>query len=241
MATRFVKRLFECSSTNDVAIQLARAEECDSAVVLSDRQKSGRGRQGRSWISTNHSLAISYVKQKNLTLQNLHRISLLTAMAIVDALHELAIPTQIKWPNDIWLPDGRKVAGILVETSISETKLDAAIIGIGINIFRSDNDDPLFGFLSDAGYKQDKEILVDNLLKYLDNYLNDINDNEKFAQCLTHHRQHSSILGKSIKTHDTNGQLISARAIDLDEKGALIVEHENGIRLTICAGEIISS
>lgn len=108
------------------------------AVRAAYRQTAGRGRQGRSWHATpGHALMFSLACVLPRPLAGLAGLSLATGVAVADALARLA-PAEaarfaLKWPNDVLL-DGRKLAGILIETAWSTAHASAVVIGVGINV-----------------------------------------------------------------------------------------------------------
>jgi BirA family biotin operon repressor/biotin-[acetyl-CoA-carboxylase] ligase len=112
------------------------------AVRAAYRQTAGRGRQGRSWQSTpGHALTFSLACVLPRPLAGLAGLSLATGVAVVDGLGRLA-PNEaarlsLKWPNDVLL-DGRKLAGILIETAWSTASASAVVIGVGINVRRDE-------------------------------------------------------------------------------------------------------
>ena len=112
------------SSTNDAAAEYAKNRQNDGLVIFAEQQTAGRGRAGNKWLSSRaDSILCSIVLAENsLPAESL---SLLCAVAVAEAVGQ---PARIKWPNDIML-DGRKVAGILLESKPN----GACIIGIGIN------------------------------------------------------------------------------------------------------------
>jgi len=110
-----VLRLGTVTSTQDVAHDLG-----IGSVVLADYQTGGRGRLERPWMSpVGTALLVSFVLQPNPTL------SLAAGVAAAEACGP---GVRLKWPNDLLL-DGRKVGGILVETTPAK-----AICGVGINL-----------------------------------------------------------------------------------------------------------
>jgi len=112
------------------------------AVRAAYRQTAGRGRQGRSWQSTpGHALTFSLACVLPRPLAGLAGLSLATGVAVLDGLARLA-PSEaarlaLKWPNDVLL-DGRKLAGILIETAWSTASASAVVIGVGINVRRDE-------------------------------------------------------------------------------------------------------
>jgi BirA family biotin operon repressor/biotin-[acetyl-CoA-carboxylase] ligase len=125
----------ELPSTNDEARRLAEAGAPEGTVVVADHQTAGRGRQGRRWVAPpGSSLLFSIVFRPLLAPQRLQRLTMITGLAILDALSEqTGIRPALKWPNDIVLK-GEKMGGILAELQLSGDRADHAIVGIGLNI-----------------------------------------------------------------------------------------------------------
>lgn len=121
-------------STNDEALQWASAGAGHLALVVADEQTGGRGRGGRKWLTPPGSaLALSLVLRRSSGGPASGRLSGLGAMAVADACGEMGLQAHIKWPNDVLL-NGRKVAGVLVESRWNGEEFEASILGIGINV-----------------------------------------------------------------------------------------------------------
>jgi BirA family transcriptional regulator, biotin operon repressor / biotin---[acetyl-CoA-carboxylase] ligase len=124
----------ECGSTNDEAARLARAGAPHGTVVIADRQSDGRGRMGRTWISPpGGNLYFSCVLRPRLTLPQTPALALAAGIAVCDAIREAGALAQLKWPNDV-LVAGRKISGVLLEAQSQGSRLDAVIVGIGVNL-----------------------------------------------------------------------------------------------------------
>jgi BirA family biotin operon repressor/biotin-[acetyl-CoA-carboxylase] ligase len=122
----------ETGSTN--ADLLARAPLLAGPVLLlAERQTAGRGRSGRAWQSdAGASLTFSVAWKFARALPQLVGLPLAVGVAIADALHACGVKAELKWPNDVLL-DGRKLAGVLIETSAAPDGV-WAMVGIGINL-----------------------------------------------------------------------------------------------------------
>ncbi len=122
-------------STNDEALAWAAEGAADLSIVIADEQTQGRGRLNRKWFTPMGSaLAFSLILQSSPALRpHLSRTVGLAALSIAESCSKIGLAPQIKWPNDILL-NGKKIAGILVETVWSGDELDALVIGMGINV-----------------------------------------------------------------------------------------------------------
>jgi len=138
LRTRRVGRRIEyfvsTTSTNDEAWRRIHEPDADGLVVLAEHQSAGRGRMGRAWESPRGaSLLCSVAVVDGARELSGGDLSMLTAVAACDAIRVCAgVHATIKWPNDL-LVDGRKVAGILIESRARQDGVPAYVIGIGVN------------------------------------------------------------------------------------------------------------
>ncbi|WP_153558759.1 biotin--[acetyl-CoA-carboxylase] ligase [Roseimaritima sediminicola] len=128
-------QLAEAASTNSIALRQQRPVDRLPLLVLADRQLAGRGRMGRQWYSDDGTLTFSLrLAADTLPLPAEQRplVALAAGMGVADAVEYCVSPTrpQIKWPNDVYL-GGRKVAGLLVETTDEGA---AIVVGAGLNV-----------------------------------------------------------------------------------------------------------
>lgn len=126
--------LLECSSTNDEAARLARAGARHGTIVVAETQRAGRGREGRVWQSPKGlGLYLSAVVRPPLPLDMVPPMTLAIGIGVCDAVRSFGAPAHLKWPNDL-LVRGKKLAGVLVEAQSQGTRLEAVIVGIGVNL-----------------------------------------------------------------------------------------------------------
>jgi BirA family biotin operon repressor/biotin-[acetyl-CoA-carboxylase] ligase len=124
-------------STNDDARAAIDAGAPSGHVIVADAQDRGRGAQGRSWSSPGGTdLYFSIVDRRTLGPVALPWLTLAVGLGVRDALAGFA-PAQLKWPNDVLLgAEGRKAAGILVESSSTGTTIGPFVIGVGLDVNR---------------------------------------------------------------------------------------------------------
>ncbi len=127
------------TSTNDLAVRWAGAGAPDLALVVSNEQTAGRGREDRKWYTPPDSaLAFSLVlrPQGSEGRSNMQLFTALGALAVCETLNDAfpaVFPAQIKWPNDV-VANRRKLAGILTEAQWQGDQLQSVVIGVGINV-----------------------------------------------------------------------------------------------------------
>jgi BirA family biotin operon repressor/biotin-[acetyl-CoA-carboxylase] ligase len=130
-------KLDAIDSTNSFLKDLVRTSVLDNfTTVTTKEQKKGRGQQAGSWGSEGgKNLTFStYVSFLGLEIKQQKHLSFAVSLAVLEVLKLLGIPNlQIKWPNDI-LTGNDKIAGILIENTLKDKKIQAAIIGIGLNV-----------------------------------------------------------------------------------------------------------
>lgn len=126
--------LAECGSTNDEAARLARAGARHGTVVTAGAQRAGRGRDGRVWASPpGLGLYLSAVLRPPLPLALVPPMTLAIGVGVCEAAREAGADARLKWPNDV-LVAGRKLAGVLVEAQSQGSRLEAVVVGIGVNL-----------------------------------------------------------------------------------------------------------
>lgn len=124
-------------STSDEVKRLSVAGAPEGTLVWASQQTAGHGRFGRSWISPRGNLYFSLLLRPELPPQETMQLTFVAALALAEAiLQTMPARTAVtcKWPNDV-LISGRKVAGILLESSLDgDGRVDSLVIGIGVNI-----------------------------------------------------------------------------------------------------------
>jgi BirA family biotin operon repressor/biotin-[acetyl-CoA-carboxylase] ligase len=127
----------EIDSTNEEARRRAAAGVTGPLWIVAHTQTAGRGRRGRTWVSPRGNLMATLLLDPGCDPGDAARLSFVAALAVHDALCAWvpASKVRLKWPNDA-LVEGRKVAGILLETASNGggNKLPWLAIGIGINL-----------------------------------------------------------------------------------------------------------
>jgi BirA family biotin operon repressor/biotin-[acetyl-CoA-carboxylase] ligase len=122
-------------STQDEARAAARTAAPGRSIFVTDFQRTGRGRQGRTWVAEpGVALLVSMLFRERAARPVPWRWTCLAAVALCEAIERCAPKAEprIKWPNDVVL-DGSKVAGVLAESSWDGQQL-VAIVGVGVNV-----------------------------------------------------------------------------------------------------------
>lgn len=215
-------------STNSVAHRYAGKNVQEGTVIVAERQTSGRGRLGRTWLSPPKvGIYLSVILRPAIAPAQAPGLSLVAALSVAEAIrHYPKLPAMIKWPNDV-LVNGKKTAGVLTELSAELDRINHLIMGIGINVNHKPNDfspdlsDKATSLQIEQSHPIDRIRLVQAVLlqleeRYLQFLKNGLRDQLKAI------KGYSLILGKQITISNDN-KIQVGTAIDIDVDGALII------------------
>lgn len=215
-------------STQDAVRQMSSPD----AVAIADEQTAGRGRLGRAWVAPPGSAILMSVGHALRRGDSHDHLQCVAAVAIAQALEQLTsrqtIP--IKWPNDLVI-DGKKLAGILVETHDSP-RGRIAVIGIGINVALTreqlaavpDGVRHRVVTLRELGCEHDRLYVAGEVLMHLDRLLAASNR----AIWLDEWRSRN-LMRSQRATFGVDGKTITGEVIDLDADAGLIVRSDDGV------------
>ncbi len=227
-------------STNTTARELARAGAVDGTVVIAEKQRRGRGRLGRSWVSPAYkNLYVSVVLRTALYLESDLQISLMAGVATCETVREWHEAT-IKWPNDV-LIGGRKVAGILAEMEgVGEDRF--VVLGIGVNLNAEVGDypeevrDKAISLRMAVGEPVDRARVAGRLLTLLEQRYEQLL-REGFEPIARAWRVDSGMIGRVIRVGEPGGE-VSGEVIDVDADGALRLLLASGATYRVVAGDV---
>jgi BirA family biotin operon repressor/biotin-[acetyl-CoA-carboxylase] ligase len=164
--------LDETPSTNTYLQELMSKAECfEGLVVVAKNQVHGKGQRGNTWESENgKNLTFSVLLKPNLPIDEQFLLSQTVALGIYDFLIAKNIEqVAIKWPNDIYV-GSQKIAGILIENTLTANKIATCIIGIGLNVNQTKFSPTIhatsLALLTEKEFEM--ESLLPELLKYLE-------------------------------------------------------------------------
>jgi BirA family biotin operon repressor/biotin-[acetyl-CoA-carboxylase] ligase len=226
-------------STNDRARMLLKTTSGeDGRVVVSEEQTEGRGRRGRTWVSPpGRNLMLSVAIRSKIPAANAWQLGMSAALAARAACATVT-PVGLKWPNDVVAPDGAKLGGLLIETTIDGDRVSSAVIGLGINVNwpRAEMPAEIASGATSLGDLANTEIdrvaLLSAVLDALDTELVAL---EAGASPLHRYRDACVTLGTDVGMDTAYGR-VEGRAIEIDAGGALVVETAAG-PVTLTSGE----
>ena len=222
-------------STMDEARRLAAEGAENGTVVVADEQTAGRGRLDRRWYSPKGSLLATFLLRPSVRVESGPLIGVAVGVALAESITRLVrAPALVKWPNDVWI-EGRKVAGILVETRLAGGAFDIVLVGLGVNGNLRVADLPADlrpGATSLSEWKQG-HVCLPALLKVFaerfESYLEDLERGDP-ARVLSGARRLSAILGKRVRV-ETGGETFEGVASELGAGGELILESSEGVKV----------
>ena len=216
------------------------------AIVITEEQTAGRGRQGRKWHAPpESSIMFSAILKPELLPEKLSRVTMAGAVVVAEALFPtLQQAVKLKWSNDI-LIRGKKAGGILSEAIWHGDKLAAVILGVGLNmrvdLSQLDLMYPVTNVEDELGRSMKRLDLLQLMLARLDFWaanLDTVNLLEAWRQRLSTLGQRVTVYTEPDKSPETPGPSYSGVAESVDEFGALFVRLDDGELRRIIAGDV---
>ena len=241
-------------STNNEAkrIIINNYDEKFGSVIIAGEQTAGKGRQGREFSSPpGDSLYISFILKPLLDVHDSLLVTVAASVAVVRAIKKIGhindenLNPMIKWVNDIFL-DSKKVCGILTEavTDVESGQIKSLVLGIGINvnIDRRKYPEKIQSIIGSLGIKPGQRnkfsALVINEVFHIQEEISDFaTGNSVRPSFMSEYREMSLVLGKDIKVIKGDERL-SAKALDINDRGGLLVRFESGETEILDTGEI---
>ena len=251
-----VKRILhykKIKSTQQLALSFAETniKNEHGTIIIADEQCEGIGRGKKKWVSPIGGLWMSLIIQPRIETEKINMLSVISAISVCETINEIScLKTYIKWPNDILIND-KKLAGILINSSVNNNKIDYIVIGIGINIKVNINKiklsiDPNNISPSEVtslqyeikGKRIDRFILMKHLLEKIEFYLSLLEHDKYDKKIIEIYKNLLNIVGKRIIVYQEGLKKYSALVMDIDNNGGLILERDDKLREIIYSGEI---
>ena len=233
LKTKFIgKRAYyfdSIDSTQDFALKIASQDNENGTVIISKKQTGGKGRMKRKWFSPVGGIWMSVIIHPDFDISNVTLVPIATSLALCMAIEKtIKIRPKLKWPNDITIK-GKKVAGILVDTSIESNKIESLILGVGINfkikqeklkkiIVNSPN---YYGATTLVKKNESALHLVQQFLYELEVIFQWINSGLT-KKIIYEWTKRSSTIGKNISIINDR-KIVTGKATKIDNDGALII------------------
>jgi BirA family biotin operon repressor/biotin-[acetyl-CoA-carboxylase] ligase len=232
----------EIDSTSEEAKRLARSEIAGEFVVVARSQTAGRGRYGKDWDSPYGNLYVSILLKPEISIDKIHEFVFVSCVALGEALKYIFpldnMDIKYKWPNDIYL-NGKKLAGILLESSLNASKNspDWVVIGVGLNINSFPDLNNKATSLVAEGYNDvTSDLLLDRFMTSFKAW-KILWENKGFAYVREAWLEKAYALGGEISFHK-QGKLILGIFEGLDLEGNIKLRDKDGNTHIISSGEV---
>ncbi|UCG50897.1 MAG: biotin--[acetyl-CoA-carboxylase] ligase [Candidatus Latescibacterota bacterium] len=245
----FARRIYylhAVDSTNRLAVELAKSGEAHGTLVIADHQTKGRGRYDRQWESpAGRSLLFSLILRPDASPGTVLPVTLAFSLSIAETLETaLAHEVELKWPNDV-LVGGRKICGILSESSSKIGRSVFVVVGIGINVNTTmDEFSPDIRAQTTSCYEvtQDAHNRTDLLGKVLGGLEStyDRFGREGFEGFVESYEDKLMILNKTV-TFRRGGTLSVGLVTGLSKDGGLVIKKSDDTRVVLYDEEITLS
>lgn len=223
-----------------MAFALAEQGAADGTAVVAETQTAGRGRRGRAWNDEpGHSLLVSVIVRSRLPVGDLPKLSLAAAVAVAEAVGLMTgLDARLKWPNDV-LVDGRKLAGILLESRLGgEQPGPIVVAGIGVNLRQRTFPGELVSKATSVdragGRPVGRDELLQAVLDAFDRWRLTL-EAEGFAPLRARWLALADTIGRAVTVGEHAGV-----AVDLASDGALVLREPRGLRHVV-AGEVLEA
>lgn len=225
-------------STSDEARNFAREHKGRDAFFIAREQTAGRGRRGRSFVSNDGGLYISYLLHPTLKTRDAVMLTVFSAVALSEVIEEMteAVP-KIKWVNDIFL-GGKKLAGILAEGEFSEDGegFEYAVIGIGVNLHGTALAPEIEGIATtieaELGIKADISDFAVRLAKKLKDF-----EASEISSYIGKYRERSAVIGKRVRMTSA-GEDFFCEVLRIENDGAISVSLDSGEEKSFYSAEV---
>lgn len=227
-------------STNQTALTLAERGSPEGTVVLANEQTKGRGRKGSHWYSPRDvNLYFSILLYPDLS--RLQYLPFAAGLSVVRALETIGLKSDLKWPNDI-LVRGKKVSGVMIETSIEQSRLQHAVVGCGVNVndrmLPTELQESATSIALEKGSAISREALLASILLEFETLYEKI-DGMTWAEFSLEVEKHSTYLNGSHVRILQDGEAFEGVTSGLDAYGGLILTSPSERRV-FYAGEVQS-
>lgn len=229
-------------STNTKARELAEKGYPSGTLVVADKQESGKGRRGRSWVSPSGTgIFMTLMIKPDINPNNASMLTLVAALAVAKAITSVTgEEALIKWPNDI-VVNSKKVCGILTEMNAQFDYINHIVVGIGINVhnesFPEEISQMASSLMIEAGGKRfHRAQIIAETMSYFEQYYDTFLKTQDLSALV---REYDKLLvnrNKSVRVLDPK-EPFDGKAMGITPKGELIVDTWESRKL-VSSGEV---
>ena len=225
-------------STMDEAAALAESGCVEGTVVVAEEQTAARGRFDRRWVTApGRDVAFSVVLRPDAS--RLSQVNMAASLGLIDAVKRLTgVTPTIKWPNDVRI-GGKKLAGILIESTMEASELRHTVLGMGLNVNLDPAEFPEISstatsFLSETGGLLDRASVLQAVLEHIDDRYAEV----RRGRALTDEWAASlDTLGLTVRVRWRDQEMVGLAGA-VDDDGNLLLTAPDGSVRTAVAGEV---
>lgn len=238
------KRLILKEVTDSTNLDIRRAAQengIHGTVAVGEQQTAGRGRRGRSWVSPpGENLYFSMLLLPDFEADRASMVTLVMALAVSRAVQDTGLDARIKWPNDVVI-GGKKICGILTEMYFKEDGSYYVIIGTGINVnqrqFPDEIRDKATSLFNEKQESICREELLAGVLRRFAAYYEDLIHRGDLSGLRSEYESLLANLNARVEVLDPKGPWKGV-AEGINDRGELLVRHEDGRTEAVYAGEV---
>lgn len=229
-------------STNTKAQELAEKGYPSGTLVVADKQESGKGRRGRSWVSPSGTgIFMTLMIKPDINPNNASMLTLVAALAVAKAITSVTgEEALIKWPNDI-VVNSKKVCGILTEMNAQFDYINHIVVGIGINVHNESFPDEISQMASslmiEAGGKRfHRAQIIAETMSYFEQYYDTFLKTQDLSALVREYDELLVNMNKAVRVLDPK-EPFDGKAMGITPKGELIVDTWESRKL-VSSGEV---
>lgn len=229
-------------STNTKAQELAEKGYPSGTLIVADKQESGKGRRGRSWVSPSGTgIFMTLMIKPDINPNNASMLTLVAALAVAKAITSVTgEEALIKWPNDI-VVNSKKVCGILTEMNAQFDYINHIVVGIGINVHNESFPEEISQMASSlmieaGGRRFHRAQIIAETMAYFEQYYDTFLKTQDLSALV---REYDELLvnrNKSVRVLDPK-EPFDGKAMGITPKGELIVDTWESRKL-VSSGEV---
>ncbi|TFH02379.1 MAG: biotin--[acetyl-CoA-carboxylase] ligase, partial [Calditrichales bacterium] len=194
------------------------------------------------------NILLSMVLRPHLQIEHVLKITLATAEIVVNVLEQFLkkqnlpeVVFNVKWPNDI-LANGKKIAGILSESSLRNKEVIYIVIGIGINVnqdvqkFSKDVRTKSTSLLAETGQESERERLIADLILQFEKQYHQL-ERTSYSEAISDWKKRCQCIGSQliIQTHAGEEEGVF---FDVSDNGSLLYKTKQGAIKELVSGSI---
>lgn len=236
-----IKYYESVTSTNKVALNMEEENIKEGLVIVGGEQTKGRGRLKRNWHSPKDlGLWFSIILTPKKDPERIPLLTLIGALSVHDAIKNIGIETDLKWPNDI-LYKNKKLCGVLSQFKSSGNNIERVVVGIGLNVNQKEfprvikNDSISLRMIK--GEIIDREKILTDILNKFAYYYTKFQKGE-YISIIEIWKKEMTMLNKKITVNTAKNEQYKGKVVDITENGALIIEQQDKTRKTLIAGDV---